>query len=100
MHTSAFTVSLMLFCQEQPGTSLANPLNCAQYFDCALQSVADGTYLRECPYPMLFDKETLTCENFTAVACVHRSEPTEPCRLSVFNIYKIIIMPQKKANLI
>jgi len=80
-----FPVSLQLFCQENPGVILANPLNCAQYFDCSLESVAEGTYLRECPYPMLFSEDTLVCQNFTSVTCRQRSEPTEPCMYCVAN---------------
>ncbi|WAR27974.1 hypothetical protein MAR_013678 [Mya arenaria] len=58
-------VSIQLLCQQSPGLVVTNPLHCAQYIDCSNTSVAEGTFLRECPYPMLFHEDTLVCQNFT-----------------------------------
>lgn len=74
------SVSIQFFCQQNPNVILANPLNCAQYFDCSPQSVNEGTFLRECPYPMLFSKETKVCQEFLNVTCGLRMEPIEPCQ--------------------
>lgn len=74
------SVSIQLFCQQNKDVILANPLNCAQYFDCSAQSVAEGTFLRECPYPMLFSSDTLVCQTFPNVTCGLRMEPKEPCQ--------------------
>ncbi|KAK3589928.1 hypothetical protein CHS0354_034946 [Potamilus streckersoni] len=72
--------SIQLLCRLNPGVIRENPLNCAQYFDCSPGSTQAGTFLRECPYPMLFSTEKNVCLNFTQVSCGKRSEPKVPCQ--------------------
>ncbi|KAL5005503.1 hypothetical protein ScPMuIL_018959 [Solemya velum] len=72
--------SIRGFCQSNKGMVKENPLNCAQYFDCSDASVQAGTYLRECPYPMLFSTAGNVCQNFSDVACGNRMEPKSPCQ--------------------
>lgn len=61
-----------------PMAVIAHFNNCAQYFDC--REAVNGSFLRECRYPQLFDEVELTCKNFTDVTCRQRFEPQAPCK--------------------
>ncbi|XP_071165551.1 uncharacterized protein [Mytilus edulis] len=77
--TSIGAAAIRAFCIANPGVIRANPVNCAQYFDCGEASIRARTFLRECPYPMLFDTQSNTCQNYTSVTCGSRTEYTAPC---------------------
>ena len=82
IYTFCFAAALLEYCRKNPDVIASNPINCAQYFDCSAKSLKEGTFLRECPYPMLFSDVTKTCQNFTDVQCGRRMEPTDPCMYS------------------
>ncbi|XP_069104084.1 LOW QUALITY PROTEIN: uncharacterized protein [Argopecten irradians] len=78
--TTALTAAAIRgFCVANPGVIKANPLNCAQYFDCGNASIRAQTFLRECPYPMQFETNSLACQNFTDVICDTRKDIKLPC---------------------
>ncbi|XP_065924132.1 uncharacterized protein [Magallana gigas] len=77
--TEIGAVAIRAYCEAHPGEIKANPVNCAQYFDCGEESIKARTFLRECPYPHVFDDQSSTCVNFTLVDCGKRREYTSPC---------------------
>nr|XP_022335507.1 uncharacterized protein LOC111132108 [Crassostrea virginica] len=77
--TKIGAAAIRAYCTAHPGEIKANPVNCAQYFDCGEESIKASTFLRECPYPQEFDDKTSTCVNFTMVDCGKRREYTSPC---------------------
>ena len=70
------------FCQANPTAVVPVPDNCAEYIDCP--AVTTGTVtnpVKECTYPDLFSKVTMSCANFTTVqSCGTRREPMAPCK--------------------
>ena len=74
-----FSVDIVSFCQANPTVIRAHPSNCAQYYDCSALNFG-GDYLKECPYPDLFDVGTLACRKVTEVKCGARHEPKSPCK--------------------
>lgn len=78
-----FTVDIDAVCQMNKTAIVANPFNCAQYYDCSKQVSAFGKpYLQECKYPDLFSSGTNSCEPFTSVtgSCGRRKEAQAPCK--------------------
>ncbi|XP_052252894.1 uncharacterized protein LOC127859481 isoform X5 [Dreissena polymorpha] len=67
------------FCASNAKGIAPNPLNCAQYIDCSRNGPYNQTHLFECPYPDLFNANTLQCDNFENVHCDKRMEPMDPC---------------------
>ncbi|KAL4228860.1 hypothetical protein ACF0H5_011900 [Mactra antiquata] len=67
-------------CFANPTAILPHPSNCAQYFDCSRSNTKYGHYLLECTYPMLFNAQTLQCEDFQTVTCQNKFEPKSPCQ--------------------
>lgn len=65
-------VAIRAYCEANPGEIKANPVNCAQYFDCGEESIKARMFLRECLYPHVFDYQSSTCVNFTLVDCGKR----------------------------
>nr|XP_022322146.1 uncharacterized protein LOC111123822 isoform X3 [Crassostrea virginica] len=72
-------VDVNSYCQAHPTAVVAQPGNCAQFFNCSRRNSPYGNYLNECPYPMLYSTEKKRCSNFTSVSCRSRPEPQEPC---------------------
>lgn len=68
------------YCQANPGSIVAHPGNCAQYYNCSQKNTKLGGYLMECPYPNLFSKITNSCQNFNSTVCQNRFEPQAPCK--------------------
>ncbi|KAK3095139.1 hypothetical protein FSP39_010723 [Pinctada imbricata] len=77
--TDIGAATIRAFCMANPDVIKENPVNCAQYFDCGKESIRARTFLRECPYPMMFSLDTSTCQNFTSVVCGNRKEYSAPC---------------------
>lgn len=83
IRVSLFTVDIDAVCQMNKTAIVANPFNCAQYYDCSKQVSAFGKpYLQECKYPDLFSSGTNSCEPFTSVtgSCGRRKEAQAPCK--------------------
>lgn len=56
------------------------PDNCAKYYDCEdPSSTAGEPKVKECPFPLLFDKKSQKCEHFSVVQCGTRFEPKDAC---------------------
>lgn len=78
-----------------PSLILYHPIYCQLYYNCSIpadRGLKDDDckprlYLEECPYPKLFSKETLKCENYTNVICGHRIEIKWLCKYCHFNLY-------------
>lgn len=73
-------------CIGNEGLLLADPNNCARYFNCSRYAVKyEGFALNqdECPYPQLFSIETGFCEDFPDVNCKGRFIPKAPCTLNI-----------------
>ncbi|VDI58558.1 Hypothetical predicted protein [Mytilus galloprovincialis] len=77
------------FCTAHPSAVLADPDNCAHYFNCSDPSMATitrgagqtpGNYRKECHYPDLFDDSIKQCNNFEMVNCSKKPEPQAPCK--------------------
>lgn len=69
-------------CVGNEGLLIADPNNCARYFNCSSLAVRyEGFELNqdECPYPQLFSIETGFCEDFPEVNCKGRFVPKAPC---------------------
>ena len=66
-------------CLDSPNATLPNPEHCAQYYDCHTESTTLGHFMKECPYPQLFDKEHSRCSDYRNVECGTRFEPKSPC---------------------
>lgn len=87
-------------CIGNEGLLLADPNNCARYFNCSRYAVKyEGFALNqdECPYPQLFSIETGFCEDFPDVNCKGRFIPKAPCTLNIikkelFFIYTCLIL--------
>ena len=75
------SVDVNSYCQAHPTAVVAQPGNCAQFFNCSRRNSPFGNYLNECPYPMLYSTEKERCSNFTSVSCRSRPEPQEPCKI-------------------
>ena len=63
--------------------------DCAKYYDCAANHKEDwwGKHLRECGYPLLFNRATKECDHYKNVQCTrHQREPKDPCKLGYFII--------------
>ncbi|RUS79491.1 hypothetical protein EGW08_012759, partial [Elysia chlorotica] len=58
-----------------------DPHHCARFFHCdrPAQRVRWEEHHQECPYPQLFNVNTLQCEHFSSVDCGTREEPRDPC---------------------
>ncbi|CAG2185606.1 unnamed protein product [Mytilus edulis] len=55
-------------CKNNPHQLLANPVNCAQYYDCSQKTSSMGQdYLKECKYPDLFSTVNTTRTNATGL---------------------------------
>ncbi|XP_061184903.1 uncharacterized protein LOC133192909 isoform X1 [Saccostrea echinata] len=69
------------FCPNHPTVQVLHPDNCAQYYDCSNMNNLPNqpAYLNECPYPKLFNAETLRCDDYASVDCGDRKEPLSPC---------------------
>ena len=80
---------IQAYCTLVPTAIVPHPLQCARYFDC--RQAIGGSYLRECRYPQLFDSPTLTCRNFSDVACGNKYEPQAPCKYIICNINDVIL---------
>lgn len=75
-------------CKMYPSLILSHPTYCQLYYNCSIpgdSGLKDNDckprlYLAECPYPKLFSKETLKCENYTNVMCGYRIEIKWACK--------------------
>ncbi|KAK3103772.1 hypothetical protein FSP39_021759 [Pinctada imbricata] len=60
--------------------------NCAQYFDCISKRSGGKTdqepLLMECPYPLMFDEDSSSCQFPKKVKCGNKWTPTDPCEYS------------------
>lgn len=91
------TVDPSVACKNNPHQLLANPVDCAQYYDCSQKTSSMGQdYLKECKYPDLFSPVTKKCQDFQTVKCDKRPEPQAPCKYTfvirvpcIESIYKI-----------
>lgn len=89
-------------CVGNEGLLIADPNNCARYFNCSGLAVRyEGFELNqdECPYPQLFSVETGFCEDFPEVNCKGRFIPKAPCTFMSLrnkNITQIISFFSKK----
>ncbi|XP_062614312.1 uncharacterized protein LOC134276046 [Saccostrea cucullata] len=72
-------VDMVSYCQAYPTVTVAQPWNCAQFFNCSHRQSKFGGFLNECPYPMLYSTDKHDCLNFTLVNCKSRPEPQSPC---------------------
>lgn len=75
---------VMSFCPDYPAVQVLHPTQCAQFYDCSnMNSLPNQpAYLNECPYPKLFNDQTLRCEDYASVDCGDRAEPLSPCKNS------------------
>ena len=80
---SSFLISgsAMEYCTQNIGTIRPHPVNCALYIDCSADSIKDGVFIRECPYPQLFSVDSMKCQDFSSVTCQARRIPKAPCKL-------------------
>jgi hypothetical protein len=71
-------------CQQNPNAIIPDPDNCARYFNCSQMFTQPSLvkYQAECDYPLLFNSQTLMCDDFEIVNCGTRMEPKAPCKLS------------------
>ncbi|KAK7490053.1 hypothetical protein BaRGS_00018753 [Batillaria attramentaria] len=64
-----------------------NPFLCNRYFDCNAADAMGNPFLmeheQECPYPLLYNTFTKTCQEPEMVDCAGRIEPKNPCDYSV-----------------
>lgn len=84
------------YCQANPNDIVPISDNCAEYIDCL--SVGTGPVggpVKECKYPDLFSKVTMSCVNFTTVVCDKRREPMAPCKYNVYTISITLYMANK-----
>lgn len=78
------TVDIDSACKKNKTAIVANPFNCAQYYDCSKKTSMFGKpYLQECKYPDLFSPITNSCQPFSSVTgkCGRRKEVQAPCKL-------------------
>ncbi|XP_062578131.1 uncharacterized protein LOC134240032, partial [Saccostrea cucullata] len=68
------TVDVPDYCFVHPGAVLPDLDNCAYFFNCSYPESH-----KECKYPDLFSRKSLSCQDFTTVNCEERIEPQEPC---------------------
>ncbi|XP_071175832.1 uncharacterized protein [Mytilus edulis] len=66
------------FCNTNPRILIRSSDHCGQYIDCRYTRRIGG-YVKECPYPDLFNPDTLECGEFTKVTCGKVPEPQAPC---------------------
>lgn len=73
--------SVDTFCKERPTKVFPHIANCARYYNCSAmeRDPVLGRYLRECPFPQLFNIESLRCVDREAANCRWRYEPKDPC---------------------
>lgn len=73
---------VMSFCPDYPAVQVLHPTQCAQYYDCSnmVNLPNQPAYLNECPYPKLFNADTLRCDDYASVDCGDRIEPLSPCK--------------------
>ena len=81
---SFFSDIVVRYCEQYPDATLLDEDHCAQYYDCSkANALPDGTpFKSECPYPQLFNADTLGCDDYSNVNCGTRKEPLSPCKLS------------------
>ncbi|XP_062607658.1 uncharacterized protein LOC134269470 [Saccostrea cucullata] len=78
-------VHIELVCKHNMTAIVADPFNCAQFYDCSHNLSALGKpFLRECNYPDLFSSSTKSCEPFSTVTgnCGRRKEVQAPSVLN------------------
>lgn len=68
------------YCPQYPRAKLVHDKNCARYYDCSDFGNKRTPYLKECPYPQLFNTDTLTCDDYKYVECEERYRPVTPCK--------------------
>lgn len=86
------TVDVDSICKKNKTSVIADPFNCAQYYDCSKKSSALGKpYLKECHYPDLFSSLTNTCEPFSKVtgSCGRRKEVQAPCKKIFLTVFPL-----------
>ncbi|KAK3583067.1 hypothetical protein CHS0354_004012 [Potamilus streckersoni] len=66
-------------CSSSTYAVVAHPDNCAQFYNCEVENTKLGNYLMECPYPQLFDSNSLMCKDFQDVECGIKSQPLSQC---------------------
>ncbi|KAH3812327.1 hypothetical protein DPMN_140756, partial [Dreissena polymorpha] len=69
------------YCTDNPTMRFQSPDHCAQYFDCSDASFTPGLhpYLKECPFPMLYNPATNMCGERETVNCMERFSPSNKC---------------------
>ena len=85
-NSSFITGKIAIRCMQDPSAFIVDPSNCARYFNCSQTITYKGfqQYQAECDYPLLFNEQTLSCDDFTVVQCGTRMEPKAPCELLGF----------------
>ncbi|KAL3884669.1 hypothetical protein ACJMK2_024787, partial [Sinanodonta woodiana] len=66
-------------CSSSTYTVVPHPDNCAQFYNCEVENTKLGHYLMECPYPQLFDSNSLMCKDFQDVECGVKFQPLSRC---------------------
>lgn len=69
------------YCPQYKKAKLLHEDSCARYYDCGDIGTGAEPYLKECPYPQLFNPDTLTCDDYKYVDCQGRNRPVTPCKL-------------------
>ncbi|XP_062572686.1 uncharacterized protein LOC134234627, partial [Saccostrea cucullata] len=67
------------YCEFHPHAIVPYPENCGQYFDCRMRDTMLGSYIHECTYPQLFDKNSMKCASPDSVSCFNQYIPVKPC---------------------
>lgn len=75
-----FSDNPVAYCKANPKERLADPDNCARFYDCSLPNSKYGAYVDECEYPKLYDTELKRCRPFLQVKCGRRRVPIDPCK--------------------
>nr|XP_034307183.1 uncharacterized protein LOC105326764 isoform X1 [Crassostrea gigas] len=88
-------LEVVKICKMYPSLILYHPIYCQLYYNCSIPADSGlkdddckpRLYLEECPYPKLFSKETLKCENYTNVICGHRIEIKWLCKYEKVRVF-------------
>ena len=70
------------YCGKNPNARFQNPDHCAQYYDCSDASFNPGLgpFLKECPFPQLFNPVNNMCADQSEVSCYERYMPLNRCK--------------------
>ena len=74
------------YCNKNPTSRFQNPDHCAQYYDCSDASFSPGLgpFLKECPFPQLFNPVNNICADASVVSCYERYTPLNKCKYERF----------------